>query len=83
MTTVANECMKMEKKRAVYFGFSLATGVGTPRRRLTSSFDWKCQPSYRLTGVRGVPASKFKGVVSVIFGSQVSLRVHYCKRYEV
>ena len=29
------------------------------------------------------PASKVKGAISVTFGSQVSLRVHYCKRDEV
>ena len=30
------------------------------------------------------PANKFGGeAISVIFGSQVSLRVHYCKRDEV
>jgi len=29
------------------------------------------------------PASKCRGVISVIFGGQVSLRVHYCTRYEV
>jgi len=28
------------------------------------------------------PASKFRGVISVIFGSQVSLWCHYCKRDE-
>jgi len=28
-------------------------------------------------------ASKVRGVISVIFGSQVSLRVHYCKRHKV
>ena len=29
------------------------------------------------------PANKFREVISVIFGSQVSLRVHYYKRDEV
>jgi len=29
------------------------------------------------------PASKFRGAISIIFGSHVSLRVHYCKRDEV
>ena len=29
------------------------------------------------------PASKFRGAISVIFGTQVSLWVHYCKRDKV
>ena len=29
------------------------------------------------------PTSKFRAAISVIFGIQVSLRVHYCKRDEV
>jgi len=29
------------------------------------------------------PTSKFRRAISVIFGIQVSLRVHYCKRDEV
>jgi len=36
---------------------------------------------YQSTGAD--PASKGRGAVSVIFGSQVSLRVHYCERDEV
>jgi len=32
---------------------------------------------------RADPASKFRGAISVLFGSQVSLRVHVCKRDEV
>jgi len=29
------------------------------------------------------PASKFRGAISVVFGSQVSLRIHCCKTDEI
>ena len=55
---------------------------------------WKvlhsCLHSLRAVGRKGShkpkadPASKFRGgAILVIFGSQVSLRVHYCRRHEV
>jgi len=42
------------------------------------------QPKVALVSTRGDPASKVKrGAILVIFGSHVSLWVHYCKRDEV
>jgi len=32
---------------------------------------------------RADPARKFRGEFSVVFGCQVSLRVHFCKKHEV
>jgi len=40
-------------------------------------------PPDKLNVKKANPASKFRGAISVLFGSQVSLRVHYCKRDEV
>jgi len=47
---------------------------------LMDLMDWK-QVDGLETGAD--PASAVRGVISVIFGCQVSLRVHYCKRDEV
>jgi len=47
---------------------------------LMDLMDWK-QVDGLETGAD--PASAVRGVISVIFGCQVSLRIHYCKRDEV
>jgi len=49
-----------------------------PLRRATPENTHFCN-----VGSEADPASKLGGTISAIFGSQVSLQVHYCKRHKV